>query len=74
MSAKNPIKKGGDIMNKELKITESVSIYGRKIITVNEPSKELMAQVLKRLIDKRLYEVAKEKANSTKTNDAGQNK
>ena len=49
-------------MNKELKITESVSIYGRKIIMVNEPSEELMAQVLKRLIDKRLYEVAKEKA------------
>lgn len=49
-------------MDKELKITESVSIYGRKIIMVNEPSEELMAQVLKRLIDKRLYEVAKEKA------------
>lgn len=49
-------------MDKDLKITESVSIYGRKIIMVNEPSEELMAQVLKRLIDKRLYEVAKEKA------------
>ena len=49
-------------MDKDLKITEGVSIYGRKIIMVNEPSEELMAQVLKRLIDKRLYEVAKEKA------------
>ena len=49
-------------MDKDLKITESVSVYGRKIIMVNEPSEELMAQVLKRLIDKRLYEVAKEKA------------
>ena len=49
-------------MDKDLKIKESVSIYGRKIIMVNEPSEELMAQVLKRLIDKRLYEVAKEKA------------
>ena len=49
-------------MDKDLKITESVSIYGRKIIMVNEPSEELMAQVLKRLIDKRLYEAAKEKA------------
>lgn len=49
-------------MDKDLKITESVSVYGRKIVMVNEPSEELMAQVLKRLIDKRLYEVAKEKA------------
>ena len=49
-------------MDKDIKITESVSVYGRKIIMVNEPSEELMAQVLKRLIDKRLYEVAKEKA------------
>lgn len=49
-------------MDKELKITESVSVYGRKIIMVNEPSEELMAQVLKNLIDKRLYEVAKGKA------------
>ena len=49
-------------MDKDLKITDSVSVYGRKIIMVNEPSEELMAQVLKRLIDKRLYEVAKEKA------------
>ena len=47
-------------MDKDLKITEGVSIYGRKIIMVNEPSEELMAQVLKRLIDKRLYEAAKE--------------
>ena len=49
-------------MDKDIKITESVSVYGRKIVMVNEPSEELMAQVLKRLIDKRLYEVAKEKA------------
>ena len=49
-------------MDKDLKITESVSVYGRKIIMVNEPSEKLMAQVLKRLIDKRLYEAAKEKA------------
>ena len=49
-------------MDKDLKITEGVSIYGCKIIMVNEPSEELMAQVLKNLIDKRLYEVAKEKA------------
>ncbi len=49
-------------MDKDIKITESVSVYGRKIIMVNEPGEELMAQVLKRLIDKRLYEAAKEKA------------
>lgn len=61
-------------MDKKLKITESVSVYGRKVICVGEPSKELMMQVLKRLIDARLEEIAKEIANSTKTNDAGQNK
>ena len=49
-------------MDKDLKITEGVSIYGRKIIMVNEPSNDLMAQVLKKHIGKRLYELAKEKA------------
>lgn len=49
-------------MDKELKITESVSVYGRKIVCVNEPSKEIILQVMKRLIDIHLDAAAKEMA------------
>lgn len=41
---------------------EMMSESGRRIILVNEPSPEIMAKCLKRIIDKKLLEAAKEKA------------
>lgn len=43
-------------------IREMMSESGRRIILVNEPSPEIMAKCLKRIIDKKLLEAAKEKA------------
>lgn len=43
-------------------IREMMSESGRRIILVNEPSPEIMTKCLKRIIDKKLLEAAKEKA------------
>lgn len=50
------------IMDKNYPTREMMSESGRRIILVNEPSPELMAKCLKRIIDKKLLEAAKEKA------------
>lgn len=50
------------IMDKNYPIREMMSESGRRIILVNEPSPEIMAKCLKRIIDKKLLEAAKEKA------------
>lgn len=50
------------IMDKNYPTREMMSESGRRIILVNEPSPEIMAKCLKRIIDKKLLEAAKEKA------------
>lgn len=50
------------IMDKNYPTSEMMSESGRRIILVNEPSPEIMAKCLKRIIDKKLLEAAKEKA------------
>ena len=50
------------IMDKNYPTREMMSESGRRIILVNDPSPELMAKCLKRIIDKKLLEAAKEKA------------
>lgn len=51
-----------EIMDKNYPTREMMSESGRRIILVNEPSPEIMAKCLKRIIDKKLLEAAKEKA------------
>jgi len=49
-------------MDKNYPTRKMMSESGRRIILVNEPSPEIMAKCLKRIIDKKLLEAAKEKA------------
>ena len=60
--SRNQDRKEKIIMGKNYPTREMMSESGRKIILVNEPSPELMAKCLTRLIDKKLLEAAKEKA------------